>query len=75
MPMVWNNGPVVALSQDDHPALASTLERELSKEVEIQFKGFLSAKDWADFEKRRGTINGLNAAISICQDIQKKLER
>lgn len=70
-----DNGSVVTLSRDDHPALASSLERELIVEREKQIQGFMSAKDWPDFERRRGTVNGMNAAISICKEIQKKLER
>ena len=68
-------GEVVAMTKDDHPALARTLEAELIKARESEIQGFVSAKDWPDFERRRGMVNGLNAAISICQEVQKKLER
>jgi hypothetical protein len=64
---------VVSLTQDDHPALASHLEAALGEEREKQIHGLLATKDWPDFEKRRGTINGLTAAISICQQIQERL--
>lgn len=64
---------VVSTTNDDHPALASQLERELIAEKEKQFEGLISAKDWPDFQKRKGLIDGLNAAISLCQTAQKKL--
>ena len=48
---------VVTATIDDHPALASTLERGLIEERENQIQGLMSAKDWPDFEKRRGLVN------------------
>jgi hypothetical protein len=78
--MVFGAGPykrqaaeVVTVTNDDHPALVSALERELEVEKANAIAGLTSAKDWPDFQKRRGTIEGLSAAISICQQVQKKL--
>ena len=78
--MVFGPGPykrqgaeVATVTNDDHPGLVSALERELIVEKDNAIAALTSAKDWADFEKRRGMINGLNAAISICQQTQKKL--
>ena len=65
---------VVSISQDDHPSLASHLEAALHEEREKQIHGLISAKDWPDFERRRGTINGLSAAISLCQGINERLQ-
>jgi len=65
---------VVTISQDDHPALASHLEMALQEELQNHIQGLTSAKDWADYEKRRGTINGINAAIALCRNIQSKLQ-
>ncbi len=65
---------VVSISHDDHPALARTLERALTEEAANQIQGFMSAKDWPDFERRRGRIDGLKLAISICQEAQKRLD-
>ena len=64
---------VVTISQDDHPALATHLEQALREELDHRISGLTSAKDWADFEKRRGEINGLNAAISLCREVSKRL--
>ncbi len=64
---------VVSISHDDHPALARTLERALTEERDNQIQGLTSAKDWPDFEKRRGRVEGIGVAISICQDVQKRL--
>ncbi len=65
---------VVSLSHDDHPALARTLERALIEERDNQMQGLTSAKDWPDFEKRRGRIDGIELAISICETVRKRLE-
>ena len=65
---------VVHISQDDHPALAQSLLRALQTERAKHYEGLLSAKDWADFEKRRGQIYGIDAAITLCQQQQAKLE-
>ncbi len=64
---------VVSITQDDHPSLATHLETELLKERDDHILALTAAKDWADYEKRRGMINGLNAAISICREVNKKL--
>ena len=64
----------VHISQDDHPALAQSLLRALQTERAKHYEGLLSAKDWADFEKRRGQITGIDTAIALCQATQAKLE-
>ncbi len=64
---------VVSITTEDHPALANNLERALIEERENCIQGLVSAKDWPDFERRRGVINGLNSAISLCEQVQKRL--
>lgn len=64
---------VVSVGMDDHPALPSHLESELEKQVETEIQALVSAKDWPDYEKRRGSINGLRLAISICKRVQASL--
>lgn len=59
--------PVASFTQDDHSALARNLEIALQEAHDNEVSGLTSAKDWADFQKRSGTINGLNIAISLCQ--------
>jgi hypothetical protein len=68
------SGSVVTLSNDDHPALVSSLERELEVEKDNCIAALTSAKDWPDFQKRRGMIDGLNAAIAICQSVNARLQ-
>jgi hypothetical protein len=65
---------VAALTQDDHPALSRNLLRDLQAERAKHYESLISAKDWADFEKRRGLIHGLESAIALCQEAQRKLE-
>jgi hypothetical protein len=64
---------VVGFAQDDHPALSRNLLRDLQTERAKQSEGLIAAKDWADFEKRRGVIHGLDHAISMCQAADAKL--
>lgn len=63
----------VAFEQDDHPALARNLERDLIAAKDEQAHGLTASKDWADFQKRRGTIDGLEIAISLCHRARDKL--
>ena len=65
---------VVAFEADDHPNLSRNLQRDLEAARAAQVEGFTSAKDWADFQKRRGTVDGLDLAISLCQKAQEKLK-
>ena len=73
---VAKSGPVEVVStlQDDHPALSRNLLRDLQAERAKHYEGLISAKDWADFEKRRGLIHGIESAIALCQEQQRKLE-
>jgi hypothetical protein len=65
---------VVALTQDDHPSLSRNLLRDLQAERAKHYEGLISAKDWADFEKRRGLLHGIEAAIALCVQAKEKLE-
>ncbi len=66
-------GIPVSFEADDHPNLARNLERELASARADQVEGFTSARDWPDFQKRRGIVEGLELAISLCQQQQKLL--
>lgn len=65
---------VVGFEIDDHPSLSTHLEKALQTQVARETEALVSAKDWPDFEKRRGSINGLNLAISLCQQSSKLLQ-
>lgn len=65
---------VVSTLQDDHPALSRNLLRDLQAERAKHYEGLISAKDWADFEKRRGLIHGIESAIALCEAARAKLE-
>lgn len=62
-----------SFAQDDHPALSRNLIRDLQTERGKAYEGLIAAKDWADFEKRRGVIHGIDSAIGLCQQQQEKL--
>jgi hypothetical protein len=64
----------VSTLQDDHPALSRNLLRDLQAERAKHYEGLISAKDWADFEKRRGLLLGIEAAIALCVQAKEKLE-
>jgi hypothetical protein len=65
---------IVSTLQDDHPALSRNLLRELQAERAKHYESLISAKDWADFEKRRGLIHGVEIAIALCTASKEKLE-
>ena len=65
---------VVSLTSDDHPALSRNLLRDLQAERAKHYESLISAKDWADFEKRRGLIHGLEAAIALCEKAKAIIE-
>lgn len=65
---------IVSVGFDDHPALATHLQSVLQKAVEDKIQALVSAKDWPDYEKRRGEINGLNLAIDLCRQTELKLQ-
>jgi hypothetical protein len=69
-----DSGSVVTISRDDHPALATNLARRIIAERQALIEGLVSAKDWPDYERRRGTIQGLNAALALCADAEKAVE-
>lgn len=64
----------VSTLQDDHPALSRNLLRDLQAERAKHYEGLISAKDWADFEKRRGLVQGIETAIALCEAARAKLE-
>lgn len=65
---------IVTETHDDHPALSRNLLRDLQAERAKHYEGLISAKDWADFEKRRGLLHGIEAAIALCVQAKEKLE-
>jgi hypothetical protein len=64
----------VAFEIDDHPNLARNLERDLQTSKAASIEGLTAAKDWGDFQRRRGVIEGLDIAISLCQRAREKLD-
>jgi hypothetical protein len=64
----------VAFEVDDHPNLARNLERDLQEAKKASIEGLTAAKDWGDFQRRRGVIEGLDIAISHCQRAKEKLD-
>ena len=65
--------PVASFEQEDHPALSRNLLRDLHAERAKHLDGLIAAKDWPDFEKRRGLINGIDTAIALCEQQEAKL--
>lgn len=73
VPQVLEVG-TASYEQDDHPALSRNLLRDLQAERAKHYEGLISAKDWADFEKRRGLVQGIETAIALCEAARAKLE-
>ena len=65
---------VVGFQADDHPALSRNLLRDLQTERAKHYEGLISAKDWPDFEKRRGLIHGIETAIALCERAKAVIE-
>jgi hypothetical protein len=65
---------VVSFEQEDHPALSRNLLRELREERTKWYDGLIASKDWADFERRRGLVNGFDTAIALCKQAEAKLK-
>lgn len=65
---------IVSVGFDDHPALATHLQTSLQTAVAAEKEALVSAKDWPDYEKRRGRIDGLNLAITLCQNAERALQ-
>lgn len=61
-------------ASDDHPSLATNLLRELQTERAAQSAGLADSADWADFQRRRGILEGLDIAIARCENAQKLLQ-
>lgn len=57
----------------DHPALARSLHAELEKGRKEVLDRIRYAADWADFKRRVGHLEGLDAAMQACIDVEKKL--
>ena len=58
----------------DHPESARTVSARVKKlrfeRAEQIVDGF--AKDWADYQRRLGVLDGLALALDICEDIEKE---
>jgi hypothetical protein len=68
------HGSVVTFEKEDHPNLARNLERDLQAAKAAYIEGLTASKDWGDFQKRRGQVEGIDLAISLCQEARKKLD-
>lgn len=65
----------VSLHQEDHPALAQTAARHL-KAQRAEFVELLAkqpAKDFTDYQKRLGMIEGLDIAIAALEAVDARL--
>lgn len=65
----------VRLYASDHPALAQTLSAKLRKACaeKIAEIGRGYASDWGDYQKRVGTIVGLEAALQLCAESEREI--
>lgn len=67
--MVDDGFRIVAL---DHPEVARTVSARIKKRrfelAEQIVSGF--AKDWADYQRRLGVLDGLDEALSICNELE-----
>lgn len=56
----------------DAPAVARTVRGHLEKLKSDRLEGLLVSQDWADFNRRKGEIAGLQEAIAECVEAEKQ---
>lgn len=60
----------------DHPAIAGTVRGRLEKYRGELIEELTMAADWGDYSRRVGRVEGVDAAIQHCMDIEREsLER
>ena len=57
----------------DHPALAATIRARLEQRRADLIEELLLASDWADFNKRRGVVKGIDEALLHCSEVERDL--
>lgn len=71
-----NRPSAVRLFAPEHPALTQALRATLEarrRELAAQIAdGY--AQSWEDYKYRSGRVAGLDEAIAVCADLEKKLE-
>lgn len=55
----------------DHPSLPRTLRGRLEILQSKKLAELYFSQDWADFQKRRGVMDGLSLAITECAEAEK----
>lgn len=65
----------VTMSRDDHPALASGLARRLEqlRQEKVEQLATTPCKDFHEYHKRIGIIEGLDIAIAQANQVNEKL--
>lgn len=60
----------------DSPQVARTIRAKLEKRQAELASAIAdgSAKDWADYQRRVGVLEGIDEALRVCDDIEKEAE-
>lgn len=60
----------------DHPVIARTVRAKLEKyRVELVEQVFAASTDWADFQYRKGRLQGVDDAIQHCIDVETAINK
>jgi hypothetical protein len=54
----------------DHPAVAGTVRERLEKRRKDLVEELAFAKDWGDYSRRAGRLEGIDNAIQHCIDVE-----
>ena len=63
----------VRLYAPDHPALAITVRARIEQRRKELIEQLMFPVDWADYNRRAGTVRGLEAALELVDEVEKEL--
>jgi len=63
---------IIAVSE---PFQARTFHQRLEKLYEERYWRLNNCQDWADYQRKRGVLEGLKLALETCEDIVSEKER
>jgi hypothetical protein len=68
--------PAFNVYELDSPQVARTIKAKLTqRQAElIAFLAAGTAKDWADYQRRVGVLEGIDEALRVCDDLEKEAE-
>ena len=63
---------IIAMSE---PFQARTFRDRLQVLYDDRYHRLLTCQDWADYQRKRGALEGLKLALELCEDLVNEKER